>query len=321
MLLRSDFEKKEKDRLSKYAALSYSAKRQHLEEKDKYRTSFQRDRDRIIHSKAFRRLKHKTQVFISPTGDHYRTRLTHTLEVSQIARSICRSLNLNEDLVEAISLAHDIGHTPFGHTGERVLNTISKNGFKHNVHGLRIVEFLENKISKPYKGLNLTDLVRDGILNHSGNLKPATLEGYIVKFSDRIAYVNHDIDDALRAGILKEEDLPTESIKVLGDTHSKRINYLINDIVLNSFDKPKISFSDRTKEAFEILRTFLFKYLYTDSTAKKEEIKVEKMLKLLYNYYLGDKDDDTEVLDYIAGMTDKYAVTKFKEIFVPDDWR
>lgn len=330
MTIREEVESMEKQMLSRFAQLSITSKgRQYAEEKCSIRTDFQRDRDRIIYSKAFRRLKHKTQVFISPEGDHYRTRLTHTLEVSQIARTIARSLRLNEDLTEAISLGHDLGHTPFGHAGERVLNEVCPQGFKHNEQSLRVVEVLERN-----NGLNLTWEVRDGILNHTGENSASTLEGQIVKFADRIAYINHDIDDAIRGKVLSEESLPRECVLVLGNKSSKRIDAMIKDIVQNSRDSTKISMGPEVAEATNKLRNFMFKNVYVDSIAKKEEKKAANILKELY-VYLGDNPEilpeemksivpmfglDRIVCDYIAGMTDRYAVKKFSDIFIPTSW-
>src|SRR5690554_6002300 len=236
MNIRLRIEEMERNYLSPHAALSHKSRgRRFHEERCSIRTDFQRDRDRIIHSKSFRRLKHKTQVFIAPEGDHYRTRLTHTLEVAQIARTLARALRLNEDLVEAIALGHDLGHTPFGHTGERVLDRLNPKGFKHNEQSVRVVDFLEQRNHK--RGLNLTYEVRDGIKNHTGNTKPQTLEGQVVRYADRIAYINHDIDDAIRAGVIKSEDLPKEAIEILGNSHGERINNMIFDIIKNSMEK------------------------------------------------------------------------------------
>jgi len=299
------------------------------QEKCDIRTEFQRDRDRIIHCKSFRRLKHKTQVFIAPEGDHYRTRLTHTLEVAQIARTIARALRLNEDLTEAIALGHDLGHTPFGHTGEQSLNSITKNGFKHNVHSLRIVDVLEG-----LNGLNLTWEVRDGILNHTKSGKPDTLEGQIVSISDRIAYINHDIDDALRAKIISPDDLPKECIQVLGKTHGERINTMIVDVIYNSYDKPFIDMSNEVRESTEKLRNFMFEKVYIDSSAKKEENKAKYVIEELFRYFIKHPEklppeyrcnierygDEQVVCDYIAGMTDRYALRVFCEIYVPKGW-
>ncbi|WHE06530.1 deoxyguanosinetriphosphate triphosphohydrolase [Thermoanaerobacterium thermosaccharolyticum] len=317
--------------LSPYAAHSRESKgRVNEEEKCDIRTDFQRDRDRIIHCKAFRRLSHKTQVFISPEGDHYRTRLTHTLEVAQISKTIARALRLNEDLTEAIALGHDLGHTPFGHSGEQVLNKLLKDGFRHNVQSLRVVDVLENNGS----GLNLTWEVRDGILNHSTSGSPGTLEGKIVQLSDKIAYVNHDIDDAIRGKILTNDDIPRDLRQILGDTHSKRINTMVRDIIENSIGKNDISMSDDIYEATYSLRDFLFKKVYIGSKAKSEEIKAKKVVEQLFNYFYENVDDmpkefieltyrygkERAVADYIAGMTDKYAIIKYKEIFLPSPW-
>ena len=327
MFSRIDLENREKEILSKYACFSSDSKgRLKEEEKCDIRPIFQQDRDRIIHSKAFRRLKHKTQVFIAPAGDHYRTRLTHTLEVSQIARTIARSLKLNEDLTEAISLGHDLGHTPFGHAGESILDQIASNGFEHNKQSLRVVDYLEE--------LNLSWEVRDGILHHTGEGKPATLEGKIVQIADRIAYINHDIDDALRAGIIKKNDLPESSINILGDNHSDRIDKMVRDIVKNSWEKSKIKRSKTVKNATRKLRKFLFDNVYIGSRAKKEEIKAEKLLKILFNNYKKNPNEvpakfksmidkfgiDQIIIDYIAGMSDRYAIEKGEELFIPSPW-
>lgn len=295
------------------------------------RTEFQRDRDRIIHSKAFRRLKHKTQVFLSPEGDHYRTRLTHTLEVSQIARTIARSLRLNEDLVEAISLGHDLGHTPFGHAVENTLNKLNLNGFSHNKHSLRVVDMLEND----GKGLNLTYEVRDGILHHKKDGLPATLEGKVVSYADRIAYINHDIEDAICAGILTEHALPSDLTAILGNTKGVRIHTLIMDIITNSFGKNKVAMSDEIEIAANKMRDYMFKHVYLNPEAKKEEVKACEMIKILYNYYLENTTklplfyqdliptcgEDDCVTDYIASMTDGFAVRTFNSIFVPSNWK
>lgn len=316
--------------LSPYAALSSKSKgRRIYEEKCSVRTDFQRDRDRILHSKAFRRLKHKTQVFISPEGDHYRTRLTHTLEVSQIARTISKALRLNEDLTEAIALGHDLGHTPFGHTGEQVLDELMKEGFRHEEQSLRVVEVLEQG-----KGLNLTWEVRDGIRNHTTRGNPATLEGQVVKLSDWIAYINHDIDDAQRAGVLKPEDLPEELIKVLGKKHGQRIDTMIKDVIATSFGRPFVKMSDEIYDATRRLRDFMFDNVYVGSTAKTQENKAKTMLRLLFEYYTGhpesmppefvkiaeEENVERAVVDYIAGMTDGFALKKFKDIYVPSSW-
>ncbi len=316
--------------LSAYACKSRETKgRQRVETKSDLRTDFQRDRDRIVHSKAFRRLKHKTQVFIIPEGDHYRTRLTHTLEVSQIARTIARGLALNEDLTEAIALGHDLGHTPFGHAGERVLNRIYPGGFRHNEQSLRVVDVLENG-----KGLNLTWEVRDGILKHTGAQIPETLEGQVVRMSDRIAYINHDIDDAIRGKILRGEILPKECLEVLGYTHSERIGRMVNDIIDNSEGQPLISMSAAFRQAMEELRSFMFEWVYVASEAKKEEEKAQRIVEQVYEYFLSHEErfrkqyypdivsDELErdVCDFVAGMTDRYIISLYKKIVVPEPW-
>ncbi|WP_202711128.1 deoxyguanosinetriphosphate triphosphohydrolase [Sporosalibacterium faouarense] len=335
MNIRLRTEEKELQALSKNATLSRNSKgRKYKEDKCDIRTDFQRDRDRIIHSKAFRRLKHKTQVFIAPEGDHYRTRLTHTLEVSQISRTIARALELNEDLTEAISLGHDLGHTPFGHTGEKVLNEIHTGGFRHNVQSLRIVDFLEQRNGR--KGLNLTYEVRDGILNHTGEKNPETLEGQIVKIADRIAYINHDIDDSIRGNIITLNDLPEDCIKVLGVSHSNRINTMIVDIIENSKDKNEISMSEEIEFYTMKLREFMFKNVYLTGKAKAEEQKAINIIKEIYTYYLNDfksipiehrghcddshSSKDDVVCDYIAGMTDRYVINLFTKLFIPLPW-
>ncbi|MGB9779669.1 deoxyguanosinetriphosphate triphosphohydrolase [Caldanaerobacter sp.] len=331
MKIREITEELEYKLLSPYAAKSRESRgRAREEEKCDIRTDFQRDRDRIIHSKAFRRLSHKTQVFISPEGDHYRTRLTHTLEVAQIARTIARALRLNEDLTEAIALGHDLGHTPFGHSGEEVLNKLLKNGFRHSEQSIRVVEVLEND----GKGLNLTWEVKDGILNHSTGGKPATLEGQVVQISDKIAYINHDIDDAIRGRVLKPEDLPKDLIAILGDKHGKRIDTMVKDVIYNSIGKPEISMSREIYEATYQLRAFLFEKVYIGSKAKKDEEKAKRVVEQLFYYFYDNVDKmpkefirlaeiygrERAVADYIAGMTDKYALLKYKEIFLPSPW-
>lgn len=331
MSVRTYLEELEEKNLSPYATLSRNSRgRERPEEKCDVRTDFQRDRDRIIYSKAFRRLKHKTQVFISPEGDHYRTRLTHTLEVSQIARTIARGLRLNEDLTEAIALGHDLGHTPFGHAGERVLDRMVSNGFKHNEQSVRVVSFLE----KDRKGLNLTWEVLDGIQCHTGNRLPTTLEGQIIRYADKIAYINHDIEDAIRGGILREEDIPKEAAAILGRSSSQRINNMIVNIIENSGDGQGIRMSREFQEATNLLRDFMFQKVYIGSAAKKEETKAERMLRELFIWLMEHPDylpDDFRnsihdvgleqcVTDYVAGMTDRYAVRKFNEIFVPVSW-
>lgn len=333
MTFREEQEMREHEMLSEYAAFSdQSQGRDVYEEPCDIRTIYQRDRDRILHCKSFRRLKHKTQVFLTPDDDHYRTRLTHTLEVAQIARTIARTLKLNEDLTEAIALGHDLGHTPFGHAGERTLTRCSGRPFNHNEQSVRIVEKLENK----GKGLNLSVEVRDGILNHKTSLMPKTLEGQVVRISDKIAYVNHDIDDAIRGNILKESDLPENVADILGHTTRDRLNCLIHDAINNSCGKESVSLSPEISEALGNLRQYMFKYLYTNPIAKCEEKKADMMLELLYNYYMEDvsrltnecveliltgEDQRTVVCDYIAGMTDNYATQQFKDIYVPKSWK
>ena len=321
-------EKKESEFLSQYASLSKNATRQHPISFDNMRTDFQRDRDRIIHCKSFRRLMNKTQVFISPEPDHYRTRMTHTLEVTQIARTIARCLKLNEDLVEAASLGHDLGHPPFAHAGERALKRCYDKNFSHAKQSLRVVDCLE----KGGKGLNLTDQVRDAILNHSGNDEAATLEGKILKFADKIAYINHDIDDAIRGGIITQNDIPSNIISVLGDSHSKRINTLINSIVKCSDNKNEIIMDEETLYYMIELRNFLFNNVYLNPKAKGEERKVEEMIIILYDYFIGHQEElpieilnndtsiETKVSDYICGMTDRFAISTFNRIYIPKVW-
>ena len=295
------------------------------------RTEFQRDRDRIIHSKAFRRLKNKTQVFFSPEGDHYRTRLTHTLTVAQVARSIARALSLNEDLTEAIALGHDLGHTPFGHSGERILGRLNPNGFKHNEQSGRVVDYLEND----GKGLNLTREVVDGIINHKKGLNPMTLEGRAVNIADRIAYINHDIDDAIVGGFITPNDLPEKCIKVLGRTSSDRINCMISSIYAESDGKNKVEMGKEVAEATEKLREFLFEKVYNDDTFKNEEERADRMITALYAFYqknvaelpdfyrqsLENNSIHTVLCDYISSMSDMYAVNTFKKYFVPQTWK
>lgn len=334
MIIRKQIEKIEKDSLSSLATLSSNSMgRIYYEEKCDIRTEFQRDRDRILHSKAFRRLKHKTQVFVAPEGDHYRTRLTHTLEVAQIGRTLARALRLNEDLVEAISLGHDLGHTPFGHTGERILNELHPNGFKHNQQSLRIVDILEHNEHRI--GLNLTEEVREGIINHSGHSTSKTLEGQIVSIADRIAYINHDIDDAIRANIIKEDDLPKDCVNILGKSHGIRINTMIVDVIKNSLNKNKISMSKEIGEKTEKLRMFMFENVYYNIKAKPEEEKVEYIIRGLYNYYLDNVNKlpsefkvtypteypiEDRICDYISGMTDRYVVNLYSNFFIPKPW-
>lgn len=290
------------------------------------RTEFQRDRDRIIHSKAFRRLKHKTQVFLSPEGDHYRTRLTHTLEVSQIARTIARALALNEDLTEAISLGHDLGHTPYGHAGERALSKFTH--FSHNEQSLRMVDLIEND----GKGMNLTFEVRDGIVNHTGSGQAATLEGRVVAIADRIAYINHDIDDAIRADVIEASDIPKHLTALFGDTHSKRISSMIADIINESYGKNTIAQSASFKVGTDELRQFMFDNVYTSPLAKSEEKKAIKMIEYLYLYYCDHESEMPEqfiyesdpverrVCDFISTMSDQYAVRMFEGLTVPQNW-
>ncbi|MTI70900.1 MAG: deoxyguanosinetriphosphate triphosphohydrolase [Firmicutes bacterium] len=330
--IRLNTEKIERDILCKTATLSSDSKgREKREKKCSIRTEFQRDRDRIIHSKAFRRLKHKTQVFIAPESDHYRTRLTHTLEVNQISRTLARALKLNEDLTEAIALGHDLGHTPFGHTGEQILDKLHTGGFKHNEQSLRIVDYLEFRRGK--RGLNLTYEVRDGVLKHTGENSPSTLEGQIVKIADRIAYINHDIDDSIRAEILSINDLPKDCLNILGANHGERINTMIVDIINNSYGKTEINMSKKILYYTNKLRKFMFENVYLNKNAKKQDDKAAYVLEQLYSYYMKNfkeiplelreckKSKEDVVCYYIAGMTDKYAINLFNKIFVPTPWR
>lgn len=333
MTIREEMESLERTYMSPYATLSENSRGRDREEPEcDIRPVFQRDRDRILHCKSFRRLKHKTQVFLSPQGDHYRTRLTHALEVSQNARTIAKALRLNESLVEAIALGHDLGHTPFGHAGEGMLNELCEGGFKHNEQSVRIVE----KLEKEGKGLNLTWEVRDGILNHQTSLMPATLEGKIVRLSDKIAYINHDIDDAIRAQVLREEDIPKEYREILGHDTRERLNTLIHDIIDHSRNKDDICMSPDISSAMQGLRSFMFQSVYTNPIAKGEETKAKELLERLFVYYLKHIDllpdyyrkmldegeeNDRVVCDYIAGMTDQYAVAKYNEYFMPKSWQ
>lgn len=327
MDIRLRTEQLEKTQLSPYACLSSRSKgRRVTEEPCQVRTAFQRDRDRVIHSKSFRRLKGKTQVFIIPETDHYRTRLTHTLEVAQIARTVAKALRLNEDLTEAIALGHDLGHTPFGHAGEEALNEVFSAGFKHNEQSLRVVEELEGG-----NGLNLTWEVRDGILNHTGPNAPATLEGQVVKICDRIAYINHDIDDAMRSNIITLVDLPLECVTVLGRTHRERINTMVMDLIKYNWEKPFLKMSPEIQKATLQLRSFLFRCVYDSAKARKEAIKAHQVIQYLYTYLnqhpeeLSDEyktrakfgDVARVICDYIAGMTDQYAVAQFTALFIP----
>ena len=333
MTIREELERVEQENLSPYATLSVNSRGKEVpEEPCDVRTVFQRDRDRILHCKAFRRLKNKTQVFLTPKGDHYRTRLSHTLEVSQNARTIAKALRLNEDLVEAIALGHDLGHTPFGHAGEDILNRVSTIGFAHNEQSVRIVE----KLEKDGRGLNLTWEVRDGILNHQSKMQPHTLEGKIVRLSDKIAYINHDIDDAIRAQIMSEEDIPLEIRKTLGFSTKQRLNTLVHSMISNSRDRDDILMAPEVHEAMIELRSFMYSNVYKNPVAKSEEVKAKAMIEQLYYFYmehpkfLPDKyqrmmdageSQERVVCDYISGMTDQYCVEKFSEYFVPKAWQ
>lgn len=329
--LREKTYKIERAFLSPYATFSEKTQgRERYEEPCTMRTEFQRDRDRLIYCKSFRRLKNKTQVFFSPEGDHYITRLTHTLDVAQISRSIARALSLNEDLAEAIALGHDLGHTPFGHSGERILRRLCPLGFEHNVQSLRVVDVLE----KDGKGLNLTMEVRDGIVNHKKSGHPSTLEGKCVSLADRIAYINHDLNDAVRAGILSLDDVPKEIFEVLGKTSKQRINTAILSIYKNSDGINDVKMDKDVEAASENLRSFMFKQVYYSSTAKREEEKAERMLTEMYVYYMEHVEELPEtyvdllenypreqvVCDYLSSMTDRYAIYMFNCIFVPKGW-
>ncbi len=333
MTIREELERLEHKRLNPLAAFSDRSKGRPRAEDDRegdVRTCYQRDLDRIVHSKAFRRLMHKTQVFLSPEGDHYRTRMTHTIEVTRIAGTISRALGLNEDLAEAIAMGHDLGHTPFGHAGEDALTRCLGKPFYHNEQSLRVVDYLE----KDGQGLNLTYEVRMGILGHTGPNIPETLEGRVVRRSDQMAYVNHDIDDAVRAGILSNEDIPREISDVLGQTHSQRLNTLVCDAIQASREAGTICLSPKVDEALQNLRSFMFERVYRNPVAKGEESRAKDMLCRLFEHYVAHPEDLPEdfqpqmsfdglertVCDYIAGMTDKYAVDKYTEIFVPMGW-
>ncbi len=331
MTVREHLEQMEYQTLAPQAQKAAETKgRAYGEEESAVRTCYQRDTDRIVHSKAFRRLMHKTQVFLQPEGDHYRTRMTHTLEVSRIARTIARSLDLNEDLTEAIALGHDLGHTPFGHAGEVALTEVMGIPFRHNEQSLRVVDRLE----KDGQGLNLTYEVRMGILGHTGLSIPETWEGQIVRVSDRIAYINHDLDDAMRAGILTDGDIPREISYVLGENHRERINTLVTDMVTHTMETGSLGMRREVAGAMDALRNFLFARVYRNPVAKGEETKARAMLQALYTYYNKhpeklpadfvpqlDFDGMSRVIcDYIAGMTDKYAVAKYEEIFIPSAW-
>jgi dGTPase len=348
--IRIYLEKQEEQNLSPLAAKSADAVRAHPDDQSPMRTAFQRDRDRIIHSKSFRRLKHKTQVFIAPQGDHYRTRLTHTLEVTQIARTVARALRLNEDLTEAIGLGHDLGHTPFGHAGEVAIARIYPGGFRHNAQSRRIVEVLE----KEGRGLNLTDSVIEAIEQHSKARRDisarawghaSTLEGQIIKIADSVAYINHDIDDALRAGIIATSDLPQHCLELLGTSHAQRINSMVADLIEHNWwatgegtppAEHILTMSPHILEATNTLREFMFQQVYTNSRAKQEDGRVAKMIELIYNHFLNHSDElpgellrvnaerqepiERAVVDYIAGMTDRYALKVFDQLFVPHIW-
>ena len=332
-MIRENIEELELRTLSPYAACSRCSKgRVHQEEECDIRTVYQRDRDRILHSKAFRRLKDKTQVFLSPQGDHYRTRLTHTLEVSQTACTIAKALSLNEDLVEAIALGHDLGHTPFGHAGERALNSVCPEGFSHYEQSLRVVDFL----AKSGRGLNLTWEVRNGILNHKITGSPVSLEGQVVQLCDKIAYIHHDMDDAQRAGIVQVTDIPKELRNVLGDTIKNQLNTMVHDIVAHSRGIPQIKMSQEVKEAMMDLRQWMFHNIYKTPLVNKEEEKGKMMIVQLYEYYKDHPEKMSEeyyqritvkgesvprtVCDYISGMTDQYSIAKYKEIYIPKSW-
>ena len=334
MTVREELERQEHRRLNPKAAFADRSKGRPRFEPDReedVRTCYQRDIDRIVHSKAFRRLMHKTQVFLQPEGDHYRTRMTHTLEVSRIASTITRALGLNEDLAEAIAMGHDLGHTPFGHAGEVALSECWGQPFRHNEQSLRVVDYLE----KDGHGLNLSYEVRDGILCHTGDKYPDTLEGLIVRRSDQIAYVNHDIDDAIRAGILTNEDIPRAISDVLGHDHSQRINTLVCDIIRTSTESGTVCLTPQVETALKDLRSFMFERVYRNPVAKGEETKARAMLQRLYEYYIAHPEALPEdfhpqlsfdglgrtVCDYIAGMTDNYAVDKYTEIFIPSGWQ
>jgi dGTPase len=320
----------ERDTLSGAATLAAESKgRDRDEPEDPVRTVFQRDRDRISHSKAFRRLKHKTQVFLAPEGDHYRVRLTHTLDVSHIARTVARALRLNEDLAEAIALGHDLGHTPFGHLGEQALTPFLGRPFRHSEQSLRVVDYLEDDGT----GLNLTWEVRDGIVNHPWSMPPpATLEAQIVRFADRIAYINHDLDDAVRAGVLEERELPRQPLDVLGQTHGGRINTLVIDLIDQSADQPEVQLSPAVFSALDALRDFLFEQVYTREGARSEHEKAVRLIRDLFSYFLEHPDEmpreyhqapgdlPTRVADFIAGMTDRYALRTYERLFLPQGW-
>lgn len=332
MTIRESLELREKEYLSQYASLSMNTQgRKKPEVECDIRPAFQRDRDKILHCKAFRRLKDKTQVFLSPEGDHYRTRLTHTLEVSQNARTIAKALKLNEDLVEAIALGHDLGHTPFGHAGERALNRVCPLGFEHSQQSVRTVDRLERK----GQGLNLTAEVRDGILNHQTDGNPHTLEGKVVRLSDKISYIHHDMDDAVRAGILSEGDVPEAIRDVLGSTPSGRLDHFVHDIVTNSMGKNDICMSKPVAEAMMNMRRFMFENVYENPVAKSEESKAEALMETLYDHFLRHLNAMPEeflkflsegepreqvVADYVGAMTDRFAIALYEDIYIPKSW-
>ncbi len=333
MTIREEIEKIEEETLSPYAALSQNSRgRDRDEPQCDIRPLYTRDRDRILHCKSFRRLKNKTQVFLVPEGDHYRTRLSHTLEVSQNARTIAKALRLNEDLTEAIALGHDLGHTPFGHAGERCLNRLCSVGFSHSEQSVRIVEVLENDGN----GLNLTWEVRDGIRNHQSEGRPATLEGQCVRLSDKIAYINADIDDAIRANLLTEEDLPRYACDYLGHTSKERLDKLIHDVIESSRGMSEVSMSADCYDAMQEIRNYMFSHVYTGSKAKTEEVKADRMIEALFGYYMENPTElpmqyfkmimsdvipvETVICDYISGMTDKYCISKFNDYFMPKAW-
>ncbi|MCI8594464.1 MAG: deoxyguanosinetriphosphate triphosphohydrolase [Oscillospiraceae bacterium] len=331
MTVREHTEELERQTLSPYACRAAQSRgRERREEPCEMRTCFQRDIDRIVHSKAFRRLKHKTQVFLQPEGDHYRTRMTHTLEVSRIARTIARGLRLNEDLIEAAALGHDLGHTPFGHAGERILNEVVEGGFRHNEQSLRVVDRLE----KDGDGLNLTYEVRRGILCHTGVDMPESLEGQVLRIADKIAYINHDIDDAIRGDIITPMDIPLEISQQLGFTHSERINALTGDVIAASEGKDTVRQSEAVGKAMHRLREFMFEAVYRNPVAKGEEGKAQDMLRRLFEYYMKEPDGlpsefqdiraregvERAVCDYVAGMTDTFAIETFSRVFIPMSW-
>ncbi len=328
MTIRESYERQELEFLCDDACSNIGhGKRMREEEPCPYRTAFQRDRDRILHCNAFRRLKHKTQVFLSPFGDHYRTRLTHTLEVSQIARTIARAMRLNEDLTEAIALGHDLGHSPFGHSGEAVLNSVCPHGYRHYEQSLRVVDCLE----KDGRGLNLTEEVRNGILCHT-NKNSMTREGNVVRVSDRIAYMNHDIEDAIRAGILTSADIPREITDVLGNTKTERISTLVGAVIAHG--TAEIGMAQDIQKAHDALHMFMFDHVYHNPRAKSEEVKANRLIEMLYHYFVENADEMPEeyriiaekedvhraVCDYISGMSDSYAVRIYQDLFVPQEW-